>query len=449
MHYKNHHIAILGAGESGIGAAVLAQQHGNRVFVSDNQEISSNFKSELANKAIAYEEKGHTKSTLLKNDLVIKSPGIPQDAPILKAIREAGIPMMAEIEFADQFASGTKIGVTGTNGKTTTASLIYEIVKKEGWDVALAGNIGKSYSRKVAERDHDYWVLELSSFQLEDVETFHLSTATILNITPDHLNRYQNSMEAYADAKFRICLNQTGSDQLIYNADDPVIKAGMQRNKPESKLLPFSTENAVNEGAYMKNDKIIFQVRNEENPLTMNPEELTIQGKHNVQNAMAAGVVGRILNIRKKTIRESFQNFQTIEHRLEKVLEVHGIRFINDSKGSNLNSVWYALESMKKPVVWIAGGQDKGNDYESLKPVIRKKVKALVALGKDNTRLRKAFKDTVPVSETDNMKEAVQMAYEFGSKGDVVLLSPGCASFDLFKDYEDRGKQFKEAVYKL
>lgn len=449
MKAEDLHITIIGAGESGIGAALLAQEQGNRAFVSDNDIIGETFKRELAEHAISYEEGGHSLDQILKSDLVIKSPGIPSDAPVLKTIRDEAIPVIGEVEYADRFTQGTKIGITGTNGKTTTVQLIYEMLFNEGCDVALAGNIGTSFSRKVAYRDYNYWVLELSSFQLEDIASFQLSIAGLLNITPDHLNRYNNSMEDYAAAKFRIWKNQTENDYLVYNYDDPLIQQGIQQQKPASKKLPFSLETQLAVGSYMKNDKINLKLRKEEKPMAMKSEESALKGKHNAQNAMAASIIGRALKIRKKTIRESLQNFQTIEHRLENVLDVHGITFINDSKGSNLNSVWFALESMKTPVVLIAGGLDKGNDYELIKPLVKEKVKAMVCLGKDNSRLNQAFKSILPMSETADMQEAVKMAYDFGEKGDTVLLSPGCASFDLFKNFEERGKQFKDAVYKL
>ncbi len=449
MEAQSQYITVIGAGESGIGAALLAQERGNRVLVSDNGPIEEKFKKDLAEHDISYEERGHNLDQILKSDLVIKSPGIPNDASVLKSIRDETIPVIGEVEFAGKFAKGVKIGITGTNGKTTTVQLIYDMLFNEGFDVALAGNIGTSFSRKLAKRDYDYWVLEISSFQLEDIVSFHASVAGLLNITPDHLNRYNNSMEAYAAAKYRIWENQKENDYLVYNYDDEFVQRGIQQKKPASKKLPFSIKTELAEGSYMKNDKINLKLREEEEPMVMKSEESALKGKHNAQNAMAASIVGRALKIRKKTIRESLQNFQTIEHRLENVLDVHGITFINDSKGSNLNSVWFALESMKTQVVLIAGGLDKGNDYELIKPLVKEKVKAIVCLGKDNSRLMQAFKNIVPLSETTDMKEAVKMAYDYGKKGDSVLLSPGCASFDLFKNFEDRGHQFKEAVYQL
>ena len=449
METKSQHIAILGAGESGIGAALLAQQQGNRVFVSDNEAIENDIKAELDTKAIPYEEGGHSIDQLLEADLIIKSPGIPKEASVIQQLRDAGIPIQGEIEYAGQFAGGTKIGITGTNGKTTTTTLLHSILNNEGLDVALAGNIGTSFSRKVAEKDFQYWVLELSSFQLEDIDSFRLTYALLLNISPDHLKRYNNSMEAYARAKFRIFENQESGDYLVYNYDDPMIRNGVHEYRPKSTLLPFSLKTRMGRGAYLENDKMTIQGMEEDNQFQMETKAMALQESHNQQNAMAAGVVARALKIRKKTIRESLQNFETLEHRLERVLDVHGITFINDSKGSNLNSLWYALESMKKPVILIAGGLDKGNDYESIKPLVKEKVKAMVCLGKDNERIKNAFEDVVPLSETQDMQEAVKLAYKYGEQGDAVLLAPACASFDLFKNFEDRGKQFKDAVYKL
>jgi UDP-N-acetylmuramoylalanine--D-glutamate ligase len=441
-------IAILGAGESGVGAAYLAKQQGYDVFVSDFGAIADHYKKQLEDWNISFEEKQHTEELILNAVEVIKSPGIPDKAPIIKKLKERGIPVISEIEFAGRYCRAKIIGITGSNGKTTTSSLTYHILKDAGLNVGLAGNIGKSFAYQVATEKFDLYVLELSSFMLDDMFKFRVDIAVLLNITPDHLDRYDYKLENYAASKFRVTQNQTAADYFIYCADDPETIKGMADRKFEAQLLPFSIEKKIEPGAYLENDNIVINTNQEH--FTMSIKELALQGKHNIYNSMASGIVARVLELRNETMRESMGNFKAIEHRLEFVANISGIRFINDSKATNVNSTWYALESMSSDVILILGGVDKGNDYGMLKDLVKHKVKSIVCLGKDNKRIHDAFEDDVDVIvNTFSAQEAAQVAYHLATKGDTVLLSPACASFDLFKNYEDRGNQFKAAVREL
>ena len=441
-------ISILGAGRSGTGAAVLAAKKGLDVFVSDFASINGSNKDLLNTHNIKFEEGRHTKEIILDSDAVVISPGISWKVPIVKEIRDKNIPLLSEIEFASNYTNATKICVTGTNGKTTTSSLIYHVLAKAGYNVSLSGNIGESFALQVATDDTDYYVLELSSFMLDAMYEFKADIAVLLNITPDHLDRYEN-FEAYVASKFRITQNQTGDDAFIYCADDEVVTNYIEKSQLNGKQYPFSTFKSEGVSAYLDESNIVFN-HHSTKPLIMSVYDLALQGRHNLYNSMAAGIAARILDIRKDIIRESFADFQSVEHRLEFVNTVHGIEFVNDSKATNVNSTWYALESQQKPVVWIAGGVDKGNNYKMLQELVSQKVKAIICLGKDNKRIVKAFKEVVPVIiETESAESAVEAAYSVGKKGDVVLLSPACASFDLFKNFEDRGDQFKNAVRAL
>lgn len=445
---ENKNIAILGAGESGVGAAYLAQQQGYDVFVSDFGAIAPNYKEQLQGWNILFEENQHTEAEILKAVEVIKSPGIPDKAPIIKKIKEKGISVISEIEFAGRYTDAKIIGITGSNGKTTTTSLTYFILKNAGLNVGLAGNIGKSFAYQVATEKFDTYVLELSSFMLDDMYQFKTDIAVLLNITPDHLDRYDYKLENYAASKFRITQNQTADDVFIYCADDEETLKGMDGKAFNAQLLPFSIKKKVTPGAYLHDDKIIIQTNQQ--PFEMTITELALQGKHNIYNSMASGIVARVLDLRNDSIRESMAQFKNIEHRLEFVAKISGISFINDSKATNVNSTWYALESMTSDVVLILGGVDKGNDYSMLRDLVKQKVKAIVCLGKDNQRIHDAFEDDVDVIvNTTSAQEAATIAYHLSTKGDTVLLSPACASFDLFKNYEDRGRQFKEAVKEL
>lgn len=433
-----------------MGAAVLAKQKALQVFVSDAGKIREKYKSILSDNEIAFEEGTHNEEEILRADVVVKSPGIPEKAPLIKKLREKGIPVISEIEFAGKYTNARFIGITGSNGKTTTTLLVHHILKRAGVKVGLAGNVGKSLAALLAEGgDYDWIVLELSSFQLDDMYDFKCDVAILLNITPDHLDRYEYQLKNYALSKMRITRNQDENCWLIYNLDDPIIAEMMKETDIRARLAPFSIEQKTEGMGAFATDKEII-INSSINPLTMTIQELALQGKHNLYNSMAAAIAGRILEVRKDVIRECLTDFQNIEHRLEHVNSVYGITFINDSKATNVNSAWYALESMSQPVVWIAGGVDKGNDYSQIAQMVREKVKAIVCLGKDNSKLHQAFDGIVThIVDTDNMRDAVYTAYKFGQKGDVVLLSPACASFDLFQDYEDRGRQFKEAVRHL
>ncbi len=441
-------IAILGAGESGVGAAYLAQQQGYDVFVSDFGAIADNYKQELQDWNIRFEENQHSEEDILKAVEVIKSPGIPDKAPIIKKIKEKNIPVISEIEFAGRYTDAKIVGITGSNGKTTTTSLTYHILKNAGLNVGLAGNIGKSFAYQVATEKFDIYVLELSSFMLDDMFSFKTDIAVLLNITPDHLDRYDYKFENYVASKFRITQNQTENDYFIYCADDPETVKGMEGRSFAAQQLPFSIEKKIEPGAYLEKDNIVINTHQQH--FQMSITELALQGKHNIYNSMASGIVAKVLELRNPLIRESMGSFKSIEHRLESVAVISGISFVNDSKATNVNSTWYALESMTSDVILILGGVDKGNDYSMLKELVRQKVKAIVCLGKDNKRIHDAFEDVVElIVNTYSAQEAAQVSYHLASKGDTVLLSPACASFDLFKNYEDRGRQFKQAVREL
>lgn len=440
-------IVILGAGESGTGAALLAQQKGYDVFVSDKGAIHQKYKDVLSKNEIQWEEKQHTESLILNADEVIKSPGIPGTVPLIKQLRSQSTPVISEIEFAGRYTNAKTICITGSNGKTTTATLTHHILQKAGVNAALGGNVGHSFAKLVAEANHDVYVLELSSFQLDDMYQFRADIAVLLNITPDHLDRYEYQLEKYAAAKFRIAQNQRPEDAFVYCADDEVTLREIHKYTINATKYPFSIKQELQqEGAYLNtNNEIIFNIH--KNPITMTIEELALQGKHNVYNSMAGGIAARLLEVRKDAIRESLSDFQSVEHRLEFVSRINNIDFINDSKATNVNSTWYALESMNTPVVWIVGGVDKGNDYESLLELVQSKVKAIVCLGKDNSKIIAAFSGRVEtIVEAGSAQEAVALSYRLATKGDSVLLSPACASFDMFENYEDRGRQFKAAV---
>ncbi len=440
-------LVILGGGESGVGTALLGKEKGFRVFVSDFGNIKKKYKDVLLHHEIEWEEGQHEALKILKADLVVKSPGISDAAPIIKQLRINGVPVVSEIEFAAQFTSATIIGVTGSNGKTTTTMMVHHILKQAKLEAVMAGNIGESFAKEI-KRTPDYFVLELSSFQLDGIEKFQPHIAVITNITADHLDRYDYKFENYISAKFRIIMNQTKSDYLIYDADDPVIDTYLKTHPVQSILMPFSLEKSLEQGAHYK-DKIIT-ITNQKNTIQMPTSNLALEGKHNIKNAMAAATVGHLLKIRKETIRESLECFQGAEHRLEPVLKINNVHYINDSKATNVNATYFALESMNSPTVWIVGGVDKGNDYSALYPFVNEKVKAIICLGKDNDKLFENFESMVDIIvETQFMSEAVKIAYKVASGGDRVLLSPACASFDLFKNYEDRGQQFKAAVRQL
>ncbi len=442
-------IVVLGGGESGTGAALLAKKKGYRVFVSDKGRIDDKYKDVLKNNNIEWEEEKHSRAKIFNSDEIIKSPGIPENVDIVKESIASGIPVISEIEFAGRFSKAKMICISGSNGKTTTAIMTFDILKKAGLDVCLAGNVGDSFAWKLAERDYDYFVLEISSFQLDTMFKFKADIAVLLNITPDHLDRYDKDFVKYSNSKFRIFQNQEVGDHIIYNADDQVIVEKIKKIKTKALCYPFSQKVTLDKGAYTTDDKkIVFKIKNKE--FFMNLTELPLQGKHNIYNSMASGITARLLDIRKVIIKESLSEFKNVEHRLESVSLVRGIEFFNDSKATNVNSTWFALESMTKPVIWIVGGMDKGNDYSDLQYLVKQKVKAIVCLGVNNERIIKAFNDyNIPVTETQSARDAVKAAYNMGAPGDAVLLSPACASFDLFDNYEDRGNQFKQAVYDL
>lgn len=448
---EKKYIVILGAGESGVGAALLAQKEGYAVFVSDFGPIADHYKKDLEHAAISFEENGHSEERILTASEVVKSPGIPDKAPIIKKLIENKIPILSEIEFAGRYSKAKMICITGSNGKSTTTMLTYHILKNAGLNIGLAGNIGKSFARQVAFENFDYYVLEISSFMLDNMYDFKADIAVLLNITPDHLDRYDYKMENYSDSKFRIIQNQKQGDVFIYCADDEETQKGLLKYQIKADAFPFSIEKTLDQGAFLQNDHITLTLhhKNQES-FTMSIKDLALQGKHNIYNSMASGIVAKVLELRNETIRESMASFTNIEHRLEHVARISGIDFINDSKATNVNSTWYALESMPGEVVLILGGVDKGNDYNMLKDLIKSKVKAIVCLGKDNKRIHEAFEDDVEVIvNTFSANEAVQIAYHLATKGNTVLLSPACASFDLFKNYEDRGNQFKKAVKEL
>jgi UDP-N-acetylmuramoylalanine--D-glutamate ligase len=444
---KNKHIVILGAGESGVGAALLAKKQEWNVFVSDAGKIKADYKTELDNNQIEWEENTHSTDRIFQAELIVKSPGIPETTDLMRALRNKQVKIISEIEFAGYYTRGKSICVTGSNGKTTTTMLTHHILKKAGWDVGLAGNVGKSFAKQVAEGDHDWYVLELSSFQLDDMFDFKADIGILTNITPDHLDRYENQMQKYVDSKFRILNNQNHEDWFIYNYDDPIIREELSKRKLSMNLAPFSLKEEIKVGAYAVNNQLIINIKDQ---LTMSIHELALKGKHNTQNSLAAGIAARIVEIRKSVVRESLEDFENVEHRLEFVAKVNGIEFINDSKATNINSTWYALETMENPVVWVMGGVDKGNDYSELSNLVKDKVKAIICLGIDNQKIIKAFGHLVEtIVEAGSATEAVAYAYRLAKKNETVLLSPACASFDLFENYEDRGNQFKQAVRKL
>jgi len=441
-------IVILGGGESGVGTAILGLKKGFEVFVSDFGKIKEKYKQVLINNGIEWEEEGHSEAKIFSADIVMKSPGIPDNAPIVKKLREKGVKVISEIEFASKYTKAKIVGITGSNGKTTTASLTYKLLKDGGLNVALGGNIGKSFAEQVSEEKYENFVLELSSFQLDGIETFAPHIAVLTNLSPDHLDRYDYKYENYIASKFRITMNQTSQDYFIYDADDVEIIKWLSQNSIKSQPLPFSVKKELNQGAFKRNNEIIIKINNTE--FTMPIATIGIQGEHNVKNAMAASTVATLLRIRKQTIRESLEGFQGVEHRLEKVLKINNVMYINDSKATNVNATFFALDSMENPTVWIVGGVDKGNDYSELLPLVNEKVKAIICLGVDNEKLITAFGNIVDtIVETDSMTMAVQIAYKLAERNNTVLLSPACASFDLFENYEDRGRQFKEAVRNL
>ena len=441
-------VVILGAGESGLGSAILAQKQGFAVFVSDLGKIKEKYKNVLLQHQIEFEEGQHSEEKILKSETVIKSPGIPDTAPLIQKLHQNGIPVISEIEFAGRYTNAKTVCITGSNGKTTTTLLTYHILKNAGLNVGLAGNVGKSFAGQVANEQHDIYVIELSSFQLDGMYDFKADVAVLLNITPDHLDRYGYQMQNYVDSKFRIIQNQTKNDFFICCSDDEIIQRELEKREIKAACIPFGLKDPVEPGAGISDEKMIINFNQKQ--FSMSILDLSLQGKHNTYNSMAAGIASMVFEIRNEQLRESLAGFQGVEHRLERFLRVHGIEFVNDSKATNVNSTWYALESMHKPVVWIAGGIDKGNDYSMLKSLVKEKVKAIVCLGKDNSKLHAAF-DTVAknVVDASSMEEAVKAAYYLARNGDTVLLSPACASFDLFENYEDRGNQFKEQVRNL
>ena len=442
-------LVILGGGESGVGTAILGKKKGYDVFVSDFGKIKENYKEVLTINKIAFEDEKHTEELILNADVVMKSPGIPEKSPIVKKLLEKNIPVISEIEFAAPFTTATTIGITGSNGKTTTTLLTYHLLKQGGLNVGLAGNIGKSFAWQVAENKHDCYVLELSSFQLDGIVNYKPDIAVLLNISPDHLDRYNYDYNLYIDSKFRVTMNQTEDDYLIYDEDDEAITNWLANHKIKANKLPFSLTKKIEEGGSITENNEININLNDEN-FIMPINKLALEGKHNVKNTMAATTVAQLMNIRKATIRESLTNFQGAEHRLEKVLKIQGVQYINDSKATNVNSVFFFLDSMTTPTVWIVGGVDKGNDYDELMPLVREKVKGIICLGVDNKKLADKFEGLVDMFvETTSMSEAVKIANKMAERGDTVLLSPACASFDLFENYEDRGRQFKQAVQNL
>lgn len=441
-------LVVLGGGESGAGTAILGLKKGYEVFVSDYGTIPQKYQDVLTQYRIDWEHNTHTEEKILNADVVMKSPGIPDKAPIVKKLHEKGIRVISEIEFAAPYTNATIVGITGSNGKTTTTMLTYHLLQSAGLNVGLGGNIGKSFAWQVAEKDFDVYVLEISSFQLDGIETFAPHIAVITNISPDHLDRYEYKYENYIASKFRITMNQTQKDFLIVDADDNAIAEWLKKNKTNAQIIPFSLTQTFERGAYLKQNTMEININEEE--FIMETGQVSLEGKHNLKNAMAAASVARLMGIRKSTIRESLSNFQGVEHRLEKVLKIQNVQYINDSKATNVNATFFALESMTAPTVWIVGGVDKGNDYHELMPLVREKVKAIICLGVDNAKIIDAFGNVVDMMvEVGSMADAVRTAQRLAEKGDTVLLSPACASFDLFENYEDRGRQFKQAVHNL
>ncbi|MBO0591960.1 UDP-N-acetylmuramoyl-L-alanine--D-glutamate ligase [Cellulophaga sp. E16_2] len=441
-------LVILGGGESGVGTAILGKKKGYEVFVSDKGIIKDKYRKVLEHFEIEWEDQQHTEEKILNADVVMKSPGIPDKIALIQKLKEKKIPVISEIEFASKYTDAKIIGITGSNGKTTTTMLVNHILKSEGLHVGMAGNIGDSYAKMVAENDFEYYVLEISSFQLDGIVDFKPYIAILTNISPDHLDRYDYKYENYIASKFRIAENQTEDDYFIYDADDKDLTDWLKKHPVKAKLMPYSIEKTIEEGAFSTNKDITITTNND--TLKMKTDSLSLEGKHNLKNTMAASTASKLIGIRKETIRNSVANFQGAEHRLEKVLKIHHVEYINDSKATNVNATYYALDSVRTPTVWIVGGVDKGNDYKSLMPLVREKVKAIICLGKDNTKIIEAFGNVVDlIVEAYDMSETVKIAYKMAERGDTVLLSPACASFDLFDNYEDRGNQFKAAVQNL
>ncbi len=441
-------ITILGAAKSGIGAAALAKKEGLEVFVSDYGAIKDHYKSKLKALNIEWEENGHSTDRILSSKEVIKSPGISDEVQIIKELVKCNIPVISEIEFASRYSKGKKICITGSNGKTTTTLMLQHILSKAGLDVVAVGNVGNSFAQVLSESDHDYYVIELSSFQLDNMYDFKADIAILLNITPDHLDRYDNDFQNYVDSKFKIVNNQIERDFFIYNSDDKVIEKEISKRRILSTHLPFSIEKSIEKGASLENNQIQINIKTKQTIMSIH--ELAQQGKHNTYNSMASGIASRVLEIRKEIIRESLSDFQNVEHRLEFVAKIHGIDFINDSKATNVNSTWYALESMQKPTIWIVGGVDKGNDYSMLEGLVKQKVVGIVCLGKSNRKIQRSFGEIVDdIHDSSSAEEAVRISYQLAKKGYSVLLSPACASFDLFENYEERGTKFKRAVKAL
>jgi UDP-N-acetylmuramoylalanine--D-glutamate ligase len=447
MNGIGNYLVILGAGESGVGTAILAKKQGWKVFVSDAGKIKPEYQSELDENEIEWEQGQHSTERIATADLVVKSPGIPNKVAIIQQFLQRGIQVISEIEFAGFYNKAKTICITGSNGKTTTTMLTYHVLRKAGFNVGLGGNVGKSFAKQVATEEFDWYVLELSSFQLDDMFTFRADIAMLLNISPDHLDRYNYEMQNYVNAKFRILQNQTENDYFIYNADDETINSELKKQKIMAKCMPFSIKKS--EGMSASADDKQITIHSKE-PFSMSIHDLALKGKHNTQNTLATGVTAKILDIRNESLRESFADFSNVEHRLEFVAKVNGIEFINDSKATNVNSTWFALESMEKPTVWIVGGVDKGNDYSELTELVREKVKAIICLGTDNQKIIEAFSGVVEtIVEANSAMDAVGFGYQLATKDETVLLSPACASFDLFENYEDRGNQFKAAVRSL
>lgn len=447
MHKADYmKIVVLGGGESGCGAAYLAKKKGLEVFLSDKGAIKENYKQFLTENEIDFEEENHDEERILRADWIVKSPGIPKKADIIHKIHMKGIRISSEIEFASEFTNAKIIAITGSNGKTTTTSLIYYILKNDGMNVGLGGNIGYSFAKQVADENHEYYVLEVSSFQLDDIQNFRPYISLLLNLSKDHLDQYNYNYEEYALAKFRITENQENDNFFIYNKDDEMSKNILEKFEVKAKMIPFSTKEKLNEGGFLDDEQLIVKLKDK---FSMKLDELSLMGNHNVANSLAASIAGKILEINNESIRNSLMTFQAVEHRLEFVSEIDGVKFINDSKATNVNATYYALESMKNPTVWIVGGQDKGNDYSEIEDLVKRKVKAIVCLGIDNQKIIDFFKEKKEfIYDTSSMAEAIEISKSVAKKGDTVLLSPCCASFDLFKSYEDRGRQFKEQVLK-
>lgn len=446
MNKENLKVVILGGGESGVGAAILAKTKGLEVFLSDKGEIKEHYKKILEENEIEFEEKNHDEERILAADWVIKSPGVPKKAEMVQKIKTKGIRLSSEIEFGAEFTDAKIIAITGSNGKTTTTSLIYHILKNDNMNVGLGGNIGKSFALQVAKENFEYYVLEVSSFQLDDIQNFRPYISLLLNLSPDHLDQYNYNYEEYALAKFRIAENQENDNYFIYNKDDEMSQKLLQQLDFKVKQIPFSMKEKLNEGAYTEGEKLYVKLQDE---FSMRIDELSLMGTHNVANSLAASIAGKLLNISNESIRHSLMTFQAVEHRLETFAEIDGVKYINDSKATNVNATYYALESMKQPTVWIVGGKDKGNDYSEIEELVKKKVKAIICMGLDNAKIIDFFKDKKDIIvDTASIEDAVKAAKSIAEKGDAVLLSPCCASFDLFNSYEHRGKLFKEEVLK-